>query len=679
MTGMHKIEPAMDVNAGDHPLVAVSKKQLINNLNYINFQNDTVFLKFKHKRFEQRICIPAKIRPCRSDQLECIWIDSYQPFTQYDAYDVEYLMAPNGHKMFMARPTVTAVNARGISLTLPEACFEVEARQIRRHACSGTKAYLTQNSALYYGVLVDFSAAAMRVDVNTVSPQTFEWINPEASVTLILFDGRETIYSGECQIIRQFGNKQKKSFILRPVASKIQRFQPKEFRSTRQRLVPLPDIVFTHPFTGKIVNLISFDLSGSGCSIEENENDALLLPGMLIHDLELNLAGCLVVKTMAQVVYRSGIIIDGKPSRIRCGIAFLDMEIQDHVKLTALLQKAVDKKSYICNRIDQDELWDFFFETGFIYPEKYEAIRKNREEIKRTYERLYLKAPSIARHFTYQDNNRILGHMSMIRYYKNTWLIHHHAARKSGWHHSGIEVLNQIGRFSNDAHRLYTLHMDYLICYYRPDNKFPSSVFGGAARNIKDPKGCSLDTFAYFHQPDNSQIASIPDDWDLTPTQSVELTELEIFYKQTSGGLMLDALDLTPDGCVGYDELEKEFLQHGFQRQRRLYSLKKGNRLKAVIMVNLSDIGLNLSDLTSCIKVIIIDPFDFPGNVLNSVLSNVSEKTGRSEIPVLIYPATYAVDNDITYEKLYILWVLNVQYGDKYFRYLKRLLKFIQH
>ncbi len=99
----------------------------------------------------------------------------------------------------------------------------------------------------------------------------------------------------------------------------------------------------------------------------------------------------------------------------------------------------------------------------------------------------------------------------------------------------------------------------------------------------------------------------------------------------------------------------------------------------AVIMVNVSDIGLNLSDLTSCIKVIIIDSVDFPGNVLTSVLSSVSDKTGRSEMPVLIYPAAYAEDNDIRYEKLYTLWALSMQYTDHYFRYLKRLLRFIQH
>lgn len=679
MTETSKIESMSHLNADDLPSVEISRKQLINRINYINFQDDTVLLKLAHKRFDHHICIPAKTMPCSSEHLDCIWAEPHQPFTQYDAYDFECLMAPNGHKMFMVRPAVKSMTARGISLILPEACIEVGARQTVRHACSGIKAYLTQNSAFYYGTLVDCSAAAMHIEVNTSLPQTFEWINPDFPATLILFDGNETVYSGECGIVRQFGNKRKKFFVLKPVVSAIQRFKPKEFRSTRQQLTPLPDIIFRHPFTRKTVNMTMVDLSGSGCSIEENTKDALLLPGMLIHDMELNLAGCLVVKTTAQVVYRSVINTDGHASRVRCGIVFLDMDMESHVKLTALLQKAGDKKSYICNRVDLDELWNFFFETGFIYPEKYEAVRKHREEIKKTYHRLYNQAPSIARHFTYQDNNRILGHMSMLRYYKNTWLIHHHAARKSGIHRAGIAVLNQVGRFGNDAHRFYSMHMDYLICYYRPDNKFPSSVFGGAARNIKDPRGCSLDTFAYFHLPGNSRPVAIPDDWDLAPARPAELTELEIFYRQTSGGLMLDALDLTPDGCTGDNELAEEFQRHGFQRQRRLYSLKKDNRLSAVIMVNLSDVGLNLSDLTSCIKVVIIDPFDLSGNVLRSVLSNVSEKTGRSEMPVLLYPAAYAADNDITYQKLYTLWILSMQYTDHYFRYLKRLLKFIQH
>ena len=55
------------------------------------------------------------------------------------------------------------------------------------------------------------------------------------------------------------------------------------------------------------------------------------------------------------------------------------------------------------------------------------------------------------------------------------------------------------------------------------------------------------------------------------------------------------------------DTLSKEFQRLGFKRERRFYSLKKNDRLKAFIMVMISDIGLNLSNLTNCVKVFVLD------------------------------------------------------------------------
>ena len=115
------------------------------------------------------------------------------------------------------------------------------------------------------------------------------------------------------------------------------------------------------------------------------------------------------------------------------------------------------------------------------------AIQKNKKQIKETYAKIYTRNPHIARHFIYQDKGTIFGHMAMLRFYESAWMIHHHAARKSALNKAGLIVLDQIGRMINDSHRLYSLHMDYMMCYFRPDNKFPNRVFGGAARNINDP------------------------------------------------------------------------------------------------------------------------------------------------------------------------------------------------
>jgi hypothetical protein len=267
--------------------------------------------------------------------------------------------------------------------------------------------------------------------------------------------------------------------------------------------------------------------------------------------------------------------------------------------------------------------------------------------------------------------------MAMIRFYESAWLIHHHAARKSASNKAGLIVLDQIGRMINDSHRLYSLHMDYMICYYRPDNKFPSRVFGGAAGSIKDPMGCSLDDFAYFHcsNPSKSK-AHLPDNWALTDARREDLQELEDYYAHNSGGLMLKALDLTPDK-IDCDDLSDEFSRLNLVRRRHLLSLKKNGNLKALLLANVSDVGLNLSDLTNCVKIFVLDSEEFSPDVLNASISMVADITSKNDFPLLLYPTAFADDQEIAYEKVYTLWVCSLQYSDEYFKYFKRLLRFI--
>jgi len=88
---------------------------------------------------------------------------------------------------------------------------------------------------------------------------------------------------------------------------------------------------------------------------------------------------------------------------------------------------------------------------------------------------------------------------------------------------------------------------------------------------------------------------------------------------------------------------------------------------------------LNLSDLTNSIKVIVLDSDELSKDTLYYALSTVSAKMDQNEIPVLLFPVTYADSVSMPYEKLYNMWALNMQNTDEYFRYLNRLLRFIKH
>ena len=654
----------------------LSKEYLVNKLNFTNFQDGTILINFKHKKYDLSISFHARPKPCSGNQLDCLWVETDEINEKLHSYKFNNFFIIDDTKLLSVTPEVASINDEGISFILPETCYEISSRKVARHSCEGISVQFIQNGSFFYGSLIDFNAVSFCVELTTIPPQTFRWLDENLKVNIILSNESETLYAGECKIIKNTGGQKTRQYVVEPIEHQIQRYEQKDHRSKRQKIIPSPDIIFRHPFTKKLVTLKATDISGSGFSAEEDENSAVLLPGMIIPELELNFAGKSTIKCKAQVLYRQISCGDQRGIQVKCGIAVLDMLLEDNMKLLSILHQEKESNSYVCNRVDMDALWDFFFESGFIYPSKYEFIQKNKRQIKDTYEKLYTQNQNIARHFIYQDKGRILGHMALVRFYSNTWLIHHHAARKEALNKAGLIVLNQLGDFAYNCHRFYSLHMSFLIGYFRPDNKFASRVFGGAAKNIKDPKKCSVDAFAYFHYKNTSNIKhGVSGQWELAETRREDLVELENFYEHESGGLMLSALDLEPE-MADLDELVKEYQKLGFKREKFLFSLKMNKMLKAIVLVNISDIGLNLSDLTNGIKVIVLDSDDLSREVLYWMLSLVNEKTGQENTSTLLFPAAYAEQKLIPFEKIYNLWVSKTQNSDEYFGYVDRLLRF---
>ena len=655
----------------------VSLKQLTNRLNFINFQGRTILLNFKHAKFGYELSIPGYPQAVEDDRLRCLWSEDYPTDFKLTSFQFCNFIVPDGKKFFLVEAENVTWDDEGFSCRLPQSCLEIYYRHTRRYRCEGITVQIIQSGASFWGKLIDFNPVLFRIELRSGHPRAFQWLNPEQNVNLIIYEQDETVFSGECRIRKQDRGRETREYLVELVENQISRFQPKEFRSTRQKLVPSPSIIFRHPFSNKMVTLSVVDLSGAGFAIEEDQESAVLVQGLIIPKMEIVFANELSFTCKAQVIYRRDITKEGRNGKIRCGCVLLDMDIQQHVSLVSLLQQAKDCHTFVSNRVDMDALWEFFFEAGFIYPEKYTYIRDNKERIKATYEKLYTRNPSIARHFIYQVQSEIQGHMATVRFYENTWLIHHHAARRSSYNWSGFSVLNQIGRFINDSHHLSSIKMDYVFCYFRPENKFPNHVFGGIARNAKDAKRCSLDNFAYFHLI-SEPISNLPQPWQWSLNQTVpaDIMELEAFYDHISGGLMLNALNLETDR-IELNGLTEEYRLLGLMRERYLFSLKKNDDLKALIMLNKADIGLNMSDLTNSMTVIVVDPNGLSSKTLKYALSLLSANYENAAVPVLLYPVSFAEDRSIAYERLYNLWVLSMQYTDYYFRYLNRLMRLI--
>jgi hypothetical protein len=121
--------------------------------------------------------------------------------------------------------------------------------------------------------------------------------------------------------------------------------------------------------------------------------------------------------------------------------------------------------------------------------------------------------------------------------------------------------------------------------------------------------------------------------------------------------------------------IEKLYNRFGFVREWKTYSLTSHGKLNAVLIVEKSNLGLNLSELLNSIKIVITKPEDLPWDVLSIAIGQLASIYDMVKVPILIYPVEYVDARQIPYEKQYQLWIFNLRYGDEYVEFMQRKLR----
>jgi hypothetical protein len=131
----------------------------------------------------------------------------------------------------------------------------------------------------------------------------------------------------------------------------------------------------------------------------------------------------------------------------------------------------------------------------------------------------------------------------------------------------------------------------------------------------------------------------------------------------------LDVLNLIQKDTVD-ESLENVAQRLGFIRKWKTYSLVNKGCLKAVLIVNQSDVGVNLSELLNGIKALIIDPENLPWEVLSLATAQLTGVYQLDNIPLLIYPSIYADIINMPCEKKYYLWITYMRHSNKFLEYM---------
>ena len=646
----------------------VGQKGVLNTLHYIHFMNGDILVHASDPQYKEDFLLRARLDACPPGEIVCSWLKE-APVLPKDAKFPNVIIS-DGHSLILLPVRLTRLDEKGFAAVLPEKGHLLSKRSVLRNPCDGIGVSLTQSGFLARGELIDFSPLAFRVRLRPDASGSFIWFNKDSQITISLAVEERILFSGPCRCIRQTGGLFDRELVLAALGREIRRFQKKKIRNPRLRVTPPPSAYFEHPFFHRLVQRDICNLTFSGFAVEEQAAEGVLMPGMIIPRLEIRYADMLKMNCDCQVIYRRPA---GK-GRVICGIAILDMDFRNYRHLSHIMVHAGDPQARFSSELEMDGLWEFFFNSGFIYPKKYQMIQSSREQFKATYSKLYNESQELEAHFTYAENGRIYGHVSIFRAYQRAWMVHHLAARPLDGKRTGFPVLKNILRFFDGLYRYPSIRMDYMIFYFRPENHFPNLFFGGFARELANPQACSLDLFAYMSDPTSERLNPLPPGWQLIDFQDRHFPVLERFYRNTSGGLLLDVLRLGQKDD-GDETIEEVYRRHGFLRRVHIHSLVQEGVPKAVLIENHSEPGLNLAELLNGLTVIVTDPAGLPWRILNDAMASLKLGYAIETVPLMIYPASYPVEQGLKVDKQYLLWILNAQNGKEYLEYMEKKTK----
>lgn len=652
---------------GPRKSVKVGKRALINALNHAHFTGTLLWARVQGTSWDGDRLVRVRPGLCHDDEVPCQCADNDD--LNLEKVRMLHLVMEDGKRAIVIPTAIGACNREGITLRLPAEGYVLSTRKVPRLVARQVQCEITQGGFQTTGTLMDFSVLGFRLGLDPAAnaPELDTGIPVRTSMRL-----EDTlVFAGPCRILRRESGAKRSFLILQPLTPNPEprgHFHSKRIRSPRLHLSPTPKAVFEHPLSNKELTYEIFDITSSGFSLFEHSDETLVMPGLIIPRVTLLFDNSIRIACSAQVLHTHR-----KGDRIRVGFAIRDMDINAFIQLCDILANALDAHASMSRLKDMNALWDIFFNTGFVYSQKYEYISSFHEDFKETYRKLYQENKDIFFFFTYQESGKIYGHLSFIRAYQRLWMVHHLTARPMhGKKRIGLEVFKHLYNIIYDGvYRLPSSKIDYAMFYFRPSNSFMMFFQGGYCRKTGNPRICSMDLFAYLHMDAHPDGAAMPEGWTLDTLTDEDIRSLRDFYARQSGGLLLDAIGI---GMSYPDEepLEAIYNRLGLIRQTRLYALKHEGALKAAFIVDRSDRGVNLSDLLNCIKVMVVDQ-ELPWEVMRSAIGHLSSVYTTEKIPVLIYPENYPKRaSGIAGERSYYLWIQDSRYAERYVTYMKK-------
>lgn len=650
-------------------------------VDYLIFSSSTIAF----RSLEQNSVIHSGVVVDRDNDSFTVCIDSNEHYALADfANDNFVLTAPYKSKLLsIDAKLLNGEKPDKLVFSLPLHGYLVERRKKQRGIFSMKSSQVTVNVESIDGQLnfkntlpLDFSSCTVGLFLNRCGGLV---LPGDIVANLVIFDGTHLVLESSGTVLlvdktRHQVGKPENYFVLIELAhrgaSSIEVGRRRR-KSERIAMSHSDDawLEFWHPLNPhiKITGAIA-DLSNSGCSIVLDADTCPIPFGLILSSAQLRLPGMQCLDVACRIMSIQLQEQDGE-SRYRVGMEFINISQQLFKALSGQVQTAMSAYLVDASNADYDRLWEFYFETGFIYGGKRRQIQKYADKIFYTYRCLLNNDTPLLKKILYKRDGEIRGHINAIRIFDHASIIQHLNALKTDQESAAQAVIMGITAHFMDNTVNQMTGNRYVMAYYRPDNLFPAAVFGGAERFINNSLICWATDYEFCLMEDDFNFSNLPEGVSYRDANVQDIEKLETLLIERGRFNLMRVEGLTRERLIDL-AISRDYESIGLYRQRRVFvaeHARTGTRVYA--LCNYTSPGINLSELTNSTK------FYFTGTDAeeNALLADALAQPIRESYcgtamdkPVLLLEPGQPIPKGFKAEKKYVEWVLDTAYVWKF-------------
>ncbi len=373
------------------------------------------------------------------------------------------------------------------------------------------------------------------------------------------------------------------------------------------RLQPDPnrqvEIELKSPFDRRPFRTAVLDVNNSGASFTAGRDTTVLPVGTIIEPLKLTFPNSRIFVVRGRVRSLTPMPDQNGESRIRYGIEFEALSDETKEIIADEAVRSVRPSLFSTTGVTFEDLWSFFEQSGFLYPEKLEELAHQLPKIQETYSHLLdQRQTKVLKTYVWKRDGAILGHVSTLRLYRNTSYIQHIAVIRQAQSLFATEALS----LGTSEYLEQIPQLEWCRMYFRPNNRWPARVFGTFAKKLNEPLLSDIRTVAYCVGSTTAEAITLPSGTRIAPAQRVHLEEIQRYFLSRGRVIALQSDDLSLDH-LSMKEVEHLYSENGLQRRREILAFENGSSFAGFALLEISSPGLNLSELTNHFSVHVME------------------------------------------------------------------------